>query len=366
MIRKLLIGLLLLTLILTGAAAAEDSLPLLPAQYFGTVTVDSQPAPVGLTITAKIGDDPAGSITLTEAGTFGKPGTFGEKLIVTPRSSDSVGKPVTFWIGNANATETVVLESGDAQKITLSFTGLIVTLTPQDSSTAPRAVEQIILISDTPLPADCEAVITDAGTGTPTLSAGYKNFKQMDISLVNIPASATVRGTIIFSMSKADISSLGATPETIRMLHGTTGSWTELTPVILAQDGTNVRYSIDVDGFSPFAIVTTVSTPSPSGGGGGGGSGGSGGGGSGGGSSGGGGGSSGSAGGSSSSWVSTAVPTSVPATPSPVVTSGESTPTVPTSGTPDATIPVSRKTPASLWGVGLGAALGMMWLRRYR
>ncbi len=131
---KTLLGCLILTLLVMGTVAAADEVPPLPAQYYGTVTIDGTPAPAGTNITALIENELVGTIETTETGAFGGPGIFGAKLLASP-ASDVTGKNVTFRIGTDIAKETVVYVPGDVQVLALT----VVTSTPATVTTVTLA-----------------------------------------------------------------------------------------------------------------------------------------------------------------------------------------------------------------------------------
>ncbi len=161
---KLLTGCLILTLFLIGTAAAADEIPPLPAQYHGTVITDGTPAPAGTVIIAKIGDTTIGTLILTEPGKLGGPGTFTEKLLAAPASSDAEGKEITFWINNIRADETTIFKAGAAAEITLTFSGVPV---PSVTST-PAAIGTSDTGSSTELPSSTQGIVTPTGqTQTP-------------------------------------------------------------------------------------------------------------------------------------------------------------------------------------------------------
>ncbi|MDD4315140.1 MAG: hypothetical protein PHV41_11335, partial [Methanoculleus sp.] len=72
-VRRILVLLLLLALF--GPASA---VPLLPAEFWGMVSVGENPAPAGTVITARIDDRDCGSLTLTTAGVYGGDALFDE------------------------------------------------------------------------------------------------------------------------------------------------------------------------------------------------------------------------------------------------------------------------------------------------
>ena len=50
--------------------------PALPCEFYGTVTIDGSPAPVGTLLSAKINDAERGRYILEETSKYGGPGTF--------------------------------------------------------------------------------------------------------------------------------------------------------------------------------------------------------------------------------------------------------------------------------------------------
>lgn len=87
------------------------AVPLLPAEFSGSVTIDGKPAPAGTVITAKIGDNTCGSLTLAHAGAYGGDALFDERLIVSGEENDA-NKTITFLVGDVKAQETAVYKPG--------------------------------------------------------------------------------------------------------------------------------------------------------------------------------------------------------------------------------------------------------------
>jgi hypothetical protein len=106
----------LLILALVGCALA---VPLLPAEFSGSVTIDGKQAPVGTVITAKIGDRTCGSITLAEAGTYGGNDLFDDRLVVSGEENDA-SKTITFFVGGVKAQETAVYTPGAFSRLDLT------------------------------------------------------------------------------------------------------------------------------------------------------------------------------------------------------------------------------------------------------
>ncbi|MCU4754048.1 carboxypeptidase regulatory-like domain-containing protein [Halobacteria archaeon AArc-curdl1] len=115
---------LVLSVISVGAAApalADDSPPEVPAAYYGEITINGEPAPVGTEIIALVDGEERGSITVTEPGQFGGPSIDDDKLEV-PGSSDDAGESVTFEVNGQEleANQAVEWESADLQEVTLT------------------------------------------------------------------------------------------------------------------------------------------------------------------------------------------------------------------------------------------------------
>ncbi|WP_254807767.1 carboxypeptidase regulatory-like domain-containing protein [Natronosalvus amylolyticus] len=115
---------LVLSVISVGAAApalADDSPPEVPAAYYGEVTLNGEPAPVGTEIVALVDGEERGSVTVTEPGQFGGPSIDDDKLEV-PGSSDDAGESVTFEVNGQEleADPAVEWESADLQEVTLT------------------------------------------------------------------------------------------------------------------------------------------------------------------------------------------------------------------------------------------------------
>jgi len=124
----------LLALLLPGLALAQEQ-PVLPAAYYGTVTLNGQPALAGTVIKAKIGGEVRGQITVKEAGKYGGPGPLDPKLIVNGTAADE-GKPVALEVAGIQAAETMTFRSGDIKEVNLTANGA-----PQPpADTTPPAV----------------------------------------------------------------------------------------------------------------------------------------------------------------------------------------------------------------------------------
>jgi len=105
-------------LLLIGTASA---VPLLPAEFWGSVTIDGNPAPAGTAITARIDGRDCGSLTLTTAGVYGGDATFDKRLLVCG-GDDDAKKTITFFVDGARAVETAVYDPGTSSRLDLAAT----------------------------------------------------------------------------------------------------------------------------------------------------------------------------------------------------------------------------------------------------
>ncbi|WP_292392849.1 PKD domain-containing protein [Methanoculleus sp. UBA303] len=105
-------------LVLIGTASA---VPLLPAEFWGSVTIDGNPAPAGTVITARIDGRDCGSLTLETAGVYGGDATFDKRLLVCGRDDDAK-KTITFFVDGMRAAETAVYDPGTSSRLDLAAT----------------------------------------------------------------------------------------------------------------------------------------------------------------------------------------------------------------------------------------------------
>ena len=180
--RRILV--LLLFLALTAPASA---IPALPAEFSGTATINGDPAPAGIIVTARIDERDCGSLSLTTAGAFGGEGLYDERLVVNGEETDA-GETITFLVDGA-AAGTAVYTPGTSTTIVLAVTagtapggssgpssgsgsgsgsGPSATPTPTPTVTEPTVTGTL----DTSSAAGQETVATTAPLTDPTLTFG--------------------------------------------------------------------------------------------------------------------------------------------------------------------------------------------------
>ena len=108
--------------------ANEGAVPSFPALAYGDVTINNQPAEIGIEVIAKVDGNVVGTILIDESGKYGGPGTDSKLLI---EADGLTGKNVEFFLngkqGNIKLDHVKVKEepywgSGEVKKIDLNLT----------------------------------------------------------------------------------------------------------------------------------------------------------------------------------------------------------------------------------------------------
>jgi len=116
--RRILCILALAAIVLISTVAAA---PVLPAEFYGSVYLNDNPAPAGTVIVGKINGEQRGEITTTTAGAYGGPGNYEPRLMVSPTEEEvNAGNArVTFFVGGVQASQIVPFKSGNSEKLDL-------------------------------------------------------------------------------------------------------------------------------------------------------------------------------------------------------------------------------------------------------
>lgn len=126
--------LILILGLVASAAGAGDPTPVLPHEFYGSVTVAGSPAPAGTVITATINGAECGSVQTKEAGRYGSPDeSLGDRLDVTA-TSDQAGATITFYVNGVAAQETATFTSGAVTALDLTAAAGESTPTPTPTS----------------------------------------------------------------------------------------------------------------------------------------------------------------------------------------------------------------------------------------
>ncbi|PWR71960.1 PKD domain-containing protein [Methanospirillum lacunae] len=150
---------LALVVLLCALIMSAAAVPPLPAEFYGTVTLQGSPVPAGTVLIAKVNDQVYGQYTLKEAGKYGGAGIFDDKLMVVASENDLKMGPlsINFYIGDTKADQVVPFESGKVQKLDLSTGG------------APSGIVADFEGTPTSGVAPLTVKFTDKSTGNPTM-----------------------------------------------------------------------------------------------------------------------------------------------------------------------------------------------------
>jgi len=117
-VRTLIVPFCIILLITIHVAAV----PPLPAEFYGSVSIDGKPAPVGTMITAQINGVEKGSIRTLADGFYGGPGLFDTRLKVNV--SEEEYRPgelkIVFMINGFQATQNTDFEPGSSKQMDLT------------------------------------------------------------------------------------------------------------------------------------------------------------------------------------------------------------------------------------------------------
>ncbi len=119
---KRFLFLILAVLILIPVPVVIASPPL-PSEYFGNVTLNGRPAPVGTEIGAEVNGTVRDEITVIEEGLYGGPGVWDEKLIVQVSEGEyacGCTIPIAFTINGIPADQTSTFSAGQTVSLDLS------------------------------------------------------------------------------------------------------------------------------------------------------------------------------------------------------------------------------------------------------
>ncbi len=229
--RTALATLLLFSFVLICSAGA----PALPCEFYGTVTIDGSPAPAGTILSAKINDVERGRYVLEEAGTYGGPGTFDQRLKVVAEEGDLSGgsAQITFWIDGQKSWQETAFKPGVSLKLDLSVGGDAPAVTDVPSSDATVSavpvtepvpetetiVQEIPVdagvieepITETPVQTDIQPVISDMPPQLPEMENPVPISETPADVLIADFVGEPVSGIVPLTVTFTDLSTGGPT-----------------------------------------------------------------------------------------------------------------------------------------------------------
>lgn len=124
-------------LVLPLAVFAQVPLQL-PHIFYGDITINGSPAPVGTVVIAKVNGVEKGRVTTEITGKYdGGPGAYDQKLLVQGNLTEgnlTEGDPIRFTVSGVEASQTAQFESGKVEAKNLAFTIAQVEVTPSGLS----------------------------------------------------------------------------------------------------------------------------------------------------------------------------------------------------------------------------------------
>ena len=189
---RLLKSISLLPFFLLPLLASAQAVPEFPMAFWGTVTINGTPAPVGTIVRAYYGATLAGSVTVQDSGIYGYTNPTQQKLVI----GEGVGQ-VTFTVESSSMTGGV--ETGGATPIT--YTGFVTASTTQDNlafTITPTQLTHAILKSATAVSTATPFVmVSSINTAASTISVplGVTN-AALDVSSLTAGSVATIPGPI--------------------------------------------------------------------------------------------------------------------------------------------------------------------------
>ena len=288
LVRALTVAVVLLTVVASGAAIAQ-SVPDFPANYYGEVTIDGEPAPVGTVVEAEIDGTLKGSYELETAGSYGGPRAEDGKLNVQPGSEgDAVqfflrgdfGRVPADTVAPAAGGTPVTWSEGTIEEVDLSLdtSSSSAAVTGGSATVAVAAADIDTVEIDLPAGTNVqriEIVPADAPTGgapVPGDAATVATYLDIEPIVPNAANSVDGEVTVSAAIPASTLSDAGIAPADAALAHFLDGGWTTLETTATGTDP--VTLTATTDGLSPFAVIEPES-PDAGGGGGGGGGGGS-------------------------------------------------------------------------------------------
>ena len=131
-----------------------------PARYYGTVTINGEPAPAGTTIEAEVDGEVRGSITVETAGSYGGPNASDDQLTLAgaPASENTT---ITFYVTPPDSDRLAAGQTDTWEPATRSELALTVDHT---DDTDPDSGESTTNATDTTT-GDAETGVTDTAPG---------------------------------------------------------------------------------------------------------------------------------------------------------------------------------------------------------
>lgn len=139
---------------------ADEDPPSVPASYYGTVTIDGEPAPAGTVVSAVVDGEVIASIEVEDPGQYGG-ATIGDEKLAVPPPADRDDGTIAFLVnGEEGRTDptSVEWETGDHRRV--------------DLAVGPEARDPIPSPVPPPDPGEPDLQVTAAALSETTIEVG--------------------------------------------------------------------------------------------------------------------------------------------------------------------------------------------------
>jgi len=169
--------LFLVFLLAAGCISAVTAAPTLPCEFYGNVSINGNPAPVGTIITATIGGEERGRLVTSVEGVYGGTEAFDARLIV-PAAEGENAAAITFLVNGVAVSQTALYTPGEITRMDLAIEvdepATIATTVPTKVAATAVSVSSSGSGSSSPAgsPPPTAPTPSSAGSPAPTVTSG--------------------------------------------------------------------------------------------------------------------------------------------------------------------------------------------------
>jgi len=187
---------LVLLLGLAIGVSAEGSVPSLPQEFWGALTIDGSAAPAGTVVFATINGTTSGTVTTTVTGEYGSSSALEGTRLVVSGAEGQEGQTVAFMVDGTAADQTATFTPG-----TVTHLDLTIQTTPETGSISVTSVPAgaSISLDGVSTGHQTNATLTNVPVGAHTVSvtlAGYESASQ------TVTVSAGQTASVHFALEK--------------------------------------------------------------------------------------------------------------------------------------------------------------------
>lgn len=255
----------LLALVLFAAPVYAQAVPALPHAFYGKVTVNGSPAPVGTKVEARgegvltgVNNNP---IVTAVAGSYGSSNPLEPKLIVQGNLAD--GTILTFYVNGIPTGQTAAWHSGEVTEVNIT----VIAQAPPPGGTPPPPTETPPPPAETPPPPGTVVTPPPPPTETPLPKPAAFSLSSLNISPKEVAPSKSVNISAEVANTGEEAGNykvtlkIGDTVEASKEIIVNGGASQKVTFTIAkSQPGS---YSVDINGLTGTFVVRSETPPAP-------------------------------------------------------------------------------------------------------